>query len=126
MTTKIVKAGDRITWTHYSTPGAGWQGPFERSGIVWSGAPVGNSLSSAWWVFPDEPLDGEVLVYGRLIAVGKAAGDYKPIGWGGPAPKKGEVYSSDYWAMQPASLTFGAVFAAKRAADERAALTLAA
>ena len=42
--------------------------------------PGGDSLSSAWWVFPDEPLDGEVLVYGRLLAVAKAAGDFRPVG----------------------------------------------
>jgi hypothetical protein len=123
---KIVKAGDRITWTHYSEPGIGWQEPFERSGIVWSGAPTGNSLSNAWWVHPDEPLPGEALVYGCLLAVGKAAADYRPAGWGGPAPKRGEVYSSGYWRMQPANLTDLAIFHAERAAAERAALALAA
>lgn len=115
-----VKAGDRITWTHYSTPGAGWREPFERSGIVWSGAPAGNGLADAWWVFPDEPVPGEVLACGSLLAVGKAAGDFRQAGWSGPAPRKGEVYSSDYWVMQPASLTAAAISHSKRVAAEKA------
>jgi hypothetical protein len=128
MTKASVKAGDRITWTHYSAPGPGWQEPFERSGTVWSGAPVGNSLANAWWVHPDEALPGETLVYGCLLAVGKAAGDYKGRGWTGSGPRKGEVYSSGYWAMQPAALTAAAISHSKREAAEKAAraMTLAA
>jgi hypothetical protein len=101
--TKAVKAGDVIVWTHYSTPGEGWQPPFERIGTVWSGAPVGNSLSSAWWVHPDEPLDGEVLASG-VLAVGKAAGDHRETG----GLHKGDVYSSSHWRHQPAALTSAA------------------
>jgi hypothetical protein len=109
-TSARVRPGDRITWRQYVTPGEGWVPAFERSGTVWSDAPVGNGLSSAWWVMPDEPLPGEVLAGGALV-VGKAAGAWRD--WtskDGPdtGPAKGEVYSSSYWRQQPAALTASA------------------
>jgi len=73
-----VKAGDIIVWRQYSEPGSGWREPYYRAGTVWSQAPVGNGLRSAWWVIPDQPEPGEVTAWG-CIAVGDAAGDWR--GW---------------------------------------------
>lgn len=106
MTAKPVKAGDRMTWTHYSTPGAGWQPPAERAGTVWSDAPKGDGLSNAWWVHPDEPLPGEVLA-GGVLAVGRAS----RRNWQTGSPDKGEVYGSSRWQDQPGSLTAAAASA---------------
>lgn len=109
MTTTNIKPGDRITWTHYATPGAGWVPPFTREGTVWAGAPAGNSLVNAWWVHPDTLLDGEETA-GGVVAIGRAAGQHierdRRGETGGPA--KGEVYGSSYWIMQPAALTSAA------------------
>lgn len=113
MPVKNPKPGDVIVWTHYFAPGAGWREPLERIGTVHAGAPTGNSLSNAWWVFPDEPLPGEVLASG-VVAVGRAAARH----WHGPGPDKGEVYGSSFWRHQPAALTQAAAdWAAARRAD---------
>ena len=115
---KPVKAGDTIVWTHYSAHGEGWREPFERIGEVWSQAPTGNGLSNAWWVQPDELLDGEANAAG-LVVVGKSSrakhsvthsAEWTGDRWAYAAdrPGKGELYSSGYWRDQTASLTQGA------------------
>jgi len=107
MKAKPVKAGGRLSWSHYSAPGDGWLAPFGRSGTVWSEAPVGNGLVNAWWVFPDQVLDGEALAGGALC-VGKAAGAWRSWVANDDGPAKGEVYSSGNWRHQPAALTASA------------------
>jgi hypothetical protein len=118
VTFKNPKPGDVIVWTHYFTPGARWRESLERIGTVHAGAPTGNSLSNAWWVFPDEPLPGEVLASG-VLAVGRAAGRHWYYTGG---PQKGEVYGSSFWRHQPAALTHAAAdWAAARKADHEEA-----
>lgn len=112
-----IKPGDTITWTHYSAPGAGWREPYERTGTVLDGAPTGNGLRNAWWVWPDQPEPGEVLASGVL-----AVGDASKRDWlrqDGPA--KGERYGSSFWRDQPAALTQGAAARQVREARERRA-----
>lgn len=117
-----IKPGDTITWTHYSTPGAGWVPPFTRTGTVWAEAPTGNSLANAWWVHPDAPLAGEVLA-GGVLAIGRAAGTHRQRHehgeTGGPA--KGEVYGASYWIFQPAALTHSAATVQAEYAERNAA-----
>lgn len=106
---KPAKAGDRITWTHYSTPGAGWQPPAERSGTVWSEAPKGNGLSNAWWIHPDVPQPGEILASG-VLCVGRAAATHHYNG----TPVKGEIYSSSFHVHAAADRTLTAYWALRR------------
>jgi hypothetical protein len=99
-----VKPGDRLTWTHYFAPGEGWREPVTRAGTVFSGAPTGNGLSNAWWVEPDERLDGEVLPWG-VLCVGRAS---RRSCLREDEPVKGELYSSGRWQHQAGALTQGA------------------
>ena len=107
--TATIKAGDTLSWAHYSAPDGGAQAPVTRTGTVWSEAPTGNGLVNAWWVHPDQPLPGEVLA-GGVLAVGRAAARWSRRHIT-PGPDKGEVYSSSYWAHQAAALTEAAASA---------------
>jgi len=113
--TTAYKPGDAITWTHYSCPGAGWQPPAERAGTVWSGAALDTGVSNAWWVHPDEPLDGDLY---HMIYVGRSS--RKPL-YCEAGPDKGEVYCG----YRPHDITAVRMAHAQCVADETGRVALA-
>jgi hypothetical protein len=100
---KVIKSGDRITWTQVTPDGEGHL----REGTVWDLAMLDTGLVNAWWVVPDAAEPGEVLASGALC-VGKAA---KPCKLHEGCVDRGVLYASDPadWHLAAGARTKAAV-----------------